>query len=360
MNAAQLDQARIWYSASNEDSASEIAALQPQGRNVLCITASGSRAFELLLADPARVLAVDQNPAQTALAELYAAAYRHLDYRAFASFVGLNADSDRLVTLDALTPRLSAPSHSFWQANRMLAKDGLLMCGRWESFLRRFRHWAGPRRRALAQRLLDTGDRAEQARIWDREWDDWQWGLFLRAMALRPLWRWVLREPGIAFVPRQFDMRRYARSRFDHAARNLPLGQLPFAWLLLAGGYRGDVLPPFLTEQGHSSIRARLDRLELRTASLQQALAEAVPGTFQAASLSDYSSYCDTSVQREVWADLSRAMAPGSRVCERKFFNKTGMDLPEQHHFRRDRALEDRLDAEDGALFYTFIVAERA
>ena len=52
-------------------------------------------------------------------------------------------------------------------------------------------------------------------------------------------------------------------------------------------------------------------------------------------------------------------MGPGGRVCERKFFNKTGMDLPELHDFARDRALEARLDADDGALFYTFVVAER-
>lgn len=358
-SAAELDQARIWYSASNEDSKSEIAALQPQGRNVLCITASGSRAFELLLADPARVLAVDQNPAQTALAELYAAAYRRLDYPAFARFVGLVADPQRLATLGTLLPQLSPPSRRFWQANTALAADGLVLCGHWESFLRRFRHWAGPRRRALAERLLGAGNTHAQAQIWDREWDDWQWGLFLRALAMRPLWRWVLREPGIAFVPRQFDMRHYARSRFDHAARNLPLGQLPFAWLLLAGGYPPHVLPPFLTEQGHAAIRARLDRLELRTASLQQALAGVEPGAFQAASLSDYSSYCDVTVQRGVWTDLARALAPGGRVCERKFFNKSGMDLPEQHRFRRDHALEARLDRADGALFYTFVVAER-
>lgn len=359
MSAAELDTAQIWYSACNEDSASEIAALQPAGRAVLCITASGSRAFELLLADPARVVAVDQNPAQTALAELYAAAYRTLDYPAFARFVGLEADDQRQATLAVLLSQLSEPSRAFWQANAALAAGGLVLCGRWESFLRRFRHWAGPRRQALASRLLVAHDADEQARIWDREWDDWQWGLFLRALAMRPLWRWVLREPGIAFVPRQFDMRGYARSQFDHAARHHRLGQLPFAWLLLAGGYPRHVLPPFLTAEGHATIRARIDRLELRTASLQAALAMVEPGTFQAASLSDYSSYCDVSVQREVWADLARAMGPGGRVCERKFFNKTGMDLPELHGFHRDRALEARLDADDGALFYTFVVAER-
>ena len=96
MSAAILDQSAIWYSACNEDTGSEIAALQPAGKRILCITASGSRAFDLLLADPAEVIAIDQNPAQTALAELFSAAYVHCDYPAFCGLAGLRDDSGRV------------------------------------------------------------------------------------------------------------------------------------------------------------------------------------------------------------------------------------------------------------------------
>lgn len=359
MSAATLDRSAIWYSACNEDAASEIAALEPQGKRVLCITASGSRAFDLLLADPAHVLAIDQNPAQTALAELFVAAYRSLDYPAFAALAGLRDDPGRLELLDSLLDQLSPPARAFWQRNRSLAGQGLLYCGKWEGFLRRFKHWAGPRRQRLAAQLLACESRAEQWALWQSEWDDWQWALFLRALALRPLWRWVLKEPGIAFIPRHFDMALYARLRFDHAARELPLGQLPFAWLLLSGGYDPAVLPPYLTEAGHGLIRQRLDRLTLGSASLQETIAGAAPGAFDAVSLSDYSSYCDLAEQQRVWADLARALAPGGRVCERKFFNKTGMDVPLAHGFARDDLLEARLDNSDGAWFYTFVVAIR-
>ncbi|MFM6854880.1 MAG: DUF3419 family protein, partial [Sphingopyxis sp.] len=138
MNAAILDQSAIWYSACNEDSASEIAALQPAGRWLLCITASGSRAFDLLLADPAHIVAVDQNPAQTALAQIFAAAYRHYDYQAFCVLAGLRDDGDRGALVDGLLPFLPPAAQIFWAANRRIAANGLLYCGRWEGFLGRF------------------------------------------------------------------------------------------------------------------------------------------------------------------------------------------------------------------------------
>ena len=226
--------------------------------------------------------------------------------------------------------------------------------------MRRFIGWAGARRRKLAAKLLACADSQEQWDLWRAEWDDWQWRLFLKALALRPLWRWGLREPGIAFVPREFDMANYAKSRFDHAARQLHLGQLPFAWMLLTGAYRPDVLPAYLTEAGHALIRERIGRLTLRTESLQSAIAAPDAEAFDAASLSDYSSYCDLDAQRAVWRDLARVMRAGGRVCERKFFNKTGADLPTSFGFARDRALEELLNERDGAFFYSFVVAIRA
>lgn len=360
MTATALDQATIWYSACNEDAASEIAVLRPVGKRILTITASGSRAFDLLLADPAEIVAIDENPAQTALAELFAAAYRHCDYPAFCGLAGLRHDPHRLAHLDSLLPHVSDEASRFWQGNRQIAADGLLYCGRWEGFLRRFRRWAGPRRRALADQLLRSTDKSGQLVLWEAEWDDWQWRLFLRALAVRWLWRRILREPGIAYVLADFDMTAYARARFDHAAANLHLARLPFAWLLFNGSYHGDILPPYLTEPGHSVIRERLDRLTLRTASLQNVVAEAGPASFDGASLSDYSSYCDEAEQRGVWRNLTRTMRPGAVVCERKFFNKTGMNIPDELGFSREEGMEERLNASDGAWFYTFVVARQA
>ena len=359
MASTALNDSMIWYSACNEDGASEREALQPQGRDVVCITASGSRSFELLLRDPRSIVSIDQNPTQTALAELFAAAYRTLSYPDFAAFVGLDPDDARAPRARALAQGLSPASRDFWRRHAALAQPGLLYCGRWERFLRQFRRWAGGRRRALAHGLLAAPDIAAQRRFWVERWDDWRWRAFLRVLALRPLWRWGLREPGVVFVPEDFDMAAYARARFDHAAAHLHLAHTPFAWLLLAGGYPAHVTPPFLTQQGHALIRDRIERVTFRTASLRETLEGGPPGAFDAASLSDYSSYCDVDDQRLIWRALARSLRVGGRVCERKFFNKTGDDLPQAFGFTREPALEARLAQSDGAWFYTFVVAQK-
>jgi S-adenosylmethionine:diacylglycerol 3-amino-3-carboxypropyl transferase len=225
--------------------------------------------------------------------------------------------------------------------------------------LRLIQRLAGKRRQHLASALLAASTPADQTALWTRDWDGPQWRWFLRLLAVRPLWIYILREPGMRLVPKGFDIGAYVRDRFDHAVRHHDLGATPFAWLLLNGGYQEPALPPYLTEAGFETIRTRLDRISFATLSLQDCLANSDAGAFGGASLSDYSSYCDVSVQRDVWAALARVIKPGGMVCERKFFNKSGTFLPAEHGFVRDEALEDALFASDGALFYSFIVAQR-
>lgn len=359
MTASALDQSTIWYSASNEDAQSEIGALKPEGKKILTLTASGSRAFELLLADPSEVISIDQNPAQTALAEIYAVAYKHFDYDAFCRLTGLRQDEHRSALLDEALRHVSSDTERFWRANRNQAAGGLLYCGRWESFLRRFRQWAGSRRRALADELLHTHDLTTQALLWETRWDNWQWRLLLRVIALRGLWRHILREPGISYVPDDFDMTGYARARFEHLAKNLHIPELPFAWLVFNGAYHPDILPPYLTQKGHALIAQRIERLTLQTTDLRSFLTSAPTASLDGASLSDYASYCDENEQRAVWRELARTLRCGAVVCERKFFNKTGAGLPGEFGFTRDEALEDVLFRQDGAWFYSFVVARQ-
>jgi S-adenosylmethionine-diacylglycerol 3-amino-3-carboxypropyl transferase len=358
MKAASLD-ARIWYSASNEDGRSEIEALDPAGRRVLCITASGSRTFDLLSADPASIISVDQNPAQTALAELLAEGYRRLPYPRFAAFVGLNEGHAPEPELNAMIAALSLPSRAFWQRNMGLIERGLVYAGRWEGFLRTMHGLAGRRRRALAAELLAANSLDEQYALWREKWDDRGWRMLLRLLSVRWLWRYVAREPGIAFVAPDFDIAGYVAARFDHAAQHSLFRDSPFAWLMLHGCYPPDKRPDYFSEERYAEIAAQVDRVRFVTASVQDYLRTAPAEAFDAASLSDYSSYCDGDVQRALWQDLSRVMRSGGRVCERKFFNKTGTGLPEETGFMRNHALEDALYAQDRAFFYSFVVAEK-
>ena len=359
MKASELNTSKIWYSASNEDTRSEGAALAPKGKSLLCITASGSRTFDLLIEDPARILSIDQNPSQTAFAQLFALAYQTLDYAEFSRFVGLKDMANRRAQLMQLLPYLPSEAAMFWRNNARHIDHGLLYCGKWEGYLRQIQWLAGAKRRNLSDRLLSATSLDEQYSIWAQDWDDRGWHIFLGALAQRWLWVHIFREPGMQFIPREFDIKRYASDRFDHVARHIMFANSPFAWMLMKGRYETNVLPAYLTEQGFDIIRKRIDRVHFLTASLQETFRESDAGAFDGASLSDYSSYCDVDVQRSVWTDLSRVMATGGRVCERKFFNKSGTHLPTEMGFQRHTALEEQLFIEDRAFFYSFVIAEK-
>ena len=120
-----------------------------------------------------------------------------------------------------------------------------------------------------------------------------------------------------------------------------------------------NMLPPYLTKRGFDLVRERLDRVEFVSLSLQEMLERSDNAAFDGASLSDYSSYCNVDVQRSVWSGLARVIALGGRVCERKFFNKSGTHLPIEAGFTRQTNLEELLFVQDQALFYSFVVAEK-
>lgn len=361
MTAAQLNPKKIWYAASNEDGRSECTAIAPEGKRLLSITASGSRTFDLLAygEGPEHILSIDQNPAQTALAEVFVAAYRRLSYPEFRRFVGLDDDVGRLRTLATLRDDLSPLAQTFWRKQGRLLDHGLLYCGKWEGMLRLIQRVIANRRREVADRLLAASSLTEQSQIWRNEWEDDAWHGMVWILSRRWLWSYIFREPGMAFIPKDFDIEGYAMARFRHAADHIPFAQSPFVWLLMRGKYEGAVVPPYLTEAGYARIRERLDRVTFATMSLQDAIANSADATFSGASLSDYSSYCDTTTQEGVWQGLRRVMAPGGRVCERKFFNKSGSDIALAHGFTRNTALEDALFVRDAAIFYSFVIAER-
>lgn len=258
MKASQLDSRAIWYAASNEDTRSECRALQPKGRRVLSITASGSRTFDLLIEDPASIISIDQNPAQTALAELLASAYRRLSYGEFRDFAGITPSTDRDRQFARLAPDLSPDARQFWEHHPKHIATGIIYCGRWEGFLRSIQKLAGSRRRDLAARLLTAATLDAQHGLWRGTWDDRRWRLFLRLLSIRFLWTHVAREPGIAFVAPDFDIYRYVRARFDHVAKHHLLSESPFAWLMLNGTYPSQALP--LSERGGIRADPHADR----------------------------------------------------------------------------------------------------
>lgn len=352
---------KINYSASNEDEQSEILALgQLTGRSVLCVTASGARPLSLLISDPERVVAVDLNPTQNHLLELKIAAFRHLEYDELLEFLGVTGvatDSKARrwsVFVKMLAQDLSTPAREFWQAHRSFIETGVLYCGAWEGYQRMMAtplRWMG----IPYEQILNADDISEQRRILRQSGrETWVNGL-LWMTARRWIWRWVLREPGIEFVEADFDIYQYLRSRIEFALDHHHLRDSAFHWLLWTGRYQ-HALPVHLRREHFAAIRSRLDRVEIRTASLVEILEEDTCPSWDGFSLSDFSSYCRREDWDHVWAAIARRARPQAKVVARQFLVRHPLTT---QGFERNEDLELRLRESDETALYTFICATR-
>jgi S-adenosylmethionine-diacylglycerol 3-amino-3-carboxypropyl transferase len=310
---------RLLYSQCWEDLACARAALRIRPEDhVLAIAAAGDNVLGMLVDDPARIVAVDVNPAQIAVTELKAAALCHLNADDLHAFLGLRPQADRWAVYQRLRPRLSEASRHFWDSHRRLIDDGILSAGRFERYVRLFRRLVlpvVPGRRAVAE-ILAARDVERQRQVYARRWDTARWRLLFRIFFSRPL---------LAAFGRH-------RSFFDHAPSggigahfldrvrigltSTPLGDNPYLTYLLTGTYRGPrAMPDYLRAECQPTIAARVHRIELVTASLTDALRGLPDRSIDAFYLSDVFELFGTDAYEEALSEIARVGRPGARLC---------------------------------------------
>ncbi len=358
-NEARPPSWRIFFSSELEDSASEARALAIGGHtNLLSLTASGSRVFELLLEWPRRILAIDWNPAQNALAELKIAGIRHLQREPYLRFIGVLDAGDRLETYARLRASLSDTARGYWDARPKVVAGGIQYCGIYERCFR----FCGALGRLLMkrdrERLFSAPDVAAQHRIWRERWARGGFRLFMRLVASRTAWR-IAGDPGVKYIPPDVSPGSYFLDRLDRAAATALLRDCPAAWLVFYGKYPANgPLPRHMQPGEFERLQALLPRLELRTIGLEAFLDSPDAPSFDAWSLSDFSSYTTPAQHAAIWRKLARILPPGASVCERRFLVK--LEPQGIETLRLDRALAAELDAADRSFVYDFNVVRRA
>ena len=348
---------QVNYASFHEDSESERRALQLQSTDrVLCLTGSGARALDLLIDSPKEIVAVDWNAAQSHLLELKLAVIRRLDYQPGMTFLGFRSANTRDEVYKTLRSDLSEPARAFWDQRLSLIRRGVYFEGQWERFLTRASWLARWTRRRLVNEILSAKDIATQRSIWSSQWDNGWWRGFLAVTTNRWLVRYVLREPGLNFVPRDLNISECLRQRFASASGNFLFRESPWVWALFKGRIdEHGPLPIHLKPDNFETLRRNVDAVRVVTASLADYLRDHA-GKFDAFSLSDFSSYCDQPTYSQLWeAILSRAQ-PGARFCERRFLVEHELPSTAQAAIAIDAELANRLTAEDRSLVYTFLV----
>jgi S-adenosylmethionine-diacylglycerol 3-amino-3-carboxypropyl transferase len=351
---------KIYYSSVNEDSTSEYRALriQPTDR-ILCITGSGARPLDLLVKSPGEVVSIDLNPLQNFLFELKLAALKHFEYDEFLDFLGITNRRNRIAAYKKIRSSLSFNVRGYWDRHQSDIHHGVFYTGNWEKYFRILSLYLQATRKKMLTALFSCSSIEKQEEVWNTQWENPVWRTFLRSVSMRAVWRYFLRDPGFyMYVPADFSIYRYLHGRLIRASLHILLKESPFALILFNGKLsENGALPPHLQRQHYESLQSQIDRIKVKNVSLSSIDTSRDVGTFDAFSLSDFSSYTDIKEYEKCWEAIGKRSSAGARICERQFLVKR--DIPDQvkNIFIRDPELEDTLSGNDNSIFYTFICA---
>ncbi|WP_439622225.1 DUF3419 family protein [Shinella sp.] len=319
--------AQIW-----EDPDVDMAALRIEpGNSIVTIASGGCNALSYLVADPARIEAVDLNPAHVAFNRLKFAAAAHLpDYETFYRFYGQGDDKRNLDAYRLyLRPHLDEETRDYWESrtvtgrrrisifHRRLYRHGLLggFIGLGHKMARLY--GADPRDLLQARTIED------QKRFFDET---------LAPLFEKRLIRWATTRKtslfGLGIPPQQYealsgagsDMATILRQRVEKLACGFPLSENYFAWQAFGRGYGSDEfapLPPYLSRQNFEAIRSRASRISITNTSLTEFLAAKAPQTVDRFILLDAQDWMTDAQLNGLWTEITRTAAPGARVVFR-------------------------------------------
>ena len=316
--------------------------------SLLTISSGGCNVLNYLIHRPRRIVAVDLNANHMALTRLKLAALKHLpDYDSFYNFFGYGKHADNIPNYHRyIRDHLDADTRHFWETTDWPGnaigpkrlnyfRRGLYEQAKLGQFFRVVHGIARSIGRDPA-RLVTAKTRAEQEQIFDDVFGP----LFENRLV-----RWLGRQPvavySLGIPPSQhqamleehendgqklFDM---YKQRVKRLACGFPLDDNYFAWQAFSRRYdhegrRG--LPDYLKREHYDTIKPLVDRVETRIASLGDYLQTETPGALNGFIFLDSQDWMPPAVIEDLWRQVARVGAPGTRVIFRTAGEKSPVE----------------------------------
>jgi S-adenosylmethionine-diacylglycerol 3-amino-3-carboxypropyl transferase len=327
------------------------------GGTLVSICSAGDNALAMLTLDPAKVVVVDLSPAQIACLKLRIGAFRALGHAEFLELMGARPSTRRAALLTRATENLDPETRHFWEGlSRDVAEHGAGGVGKFERYFRIFRTRLLPlvHSRRTIDDIFISRPRPEREVFLDRRFNTWRWRLLLRLFFSRFVMGRMGRDKAF-FDHVEGSPAQHVARRIRHAAVDCDPAQNPYLHWIMKGTH-GEALPMTWRKDHYETIRARLDRLDIRPGSL-----EAFVSTGERAdgfNLSDIFEYMSPEMFETVYGSILAAAAPGARLV---YWNMMAPRRVPPAHRVRVRTLdevEDRLKAMDKAFFYSDFVVE--
>lgn len=292
------------------------------GADVLSVCGAGCNVLSMLLMEPRSIVAIDDNPAQTALLELKLACLARLSHPESVAFLGARGAVDRTATYERLRYALSPEACAYWDEHPHEIEDGVLCSGSHDRHVRAFvdefvATMVDPV--ALAA-FLSLASPEDQRVAFERD---------LSALQ-EPARRWFGQKRLAGWALDGLHCRNSAHvdagelfwSRLTEVATTLPArGNFYLEWLL-TGRYRSLAAgPPFLRPDNFERLRALAGKVTVVRGSVAEFMATQPPESFDAIDLADALEHLPESDVTEVLSALGPRLRPTGRVM---FWNLFG------------------------------------
>ena len=357
--AARADFSFVRYAQCWEDADILLEALDiGEGDVCLSIASAGDNSLSLLSRKPARVIAVDMNPAQLACLALRVAAYRVLSHDELLQLVGSRECGDREALYRRCRGTLEAKAREFWDARPQLVRAGIGAAGKFEDYFAAFRNkvlpWIHPRHRV--ERLLAGGTAEERHRFYTRHWANRRWELLFRLFFSRFVMGRMGRDPAFfRYVEGSVSERILARAR--HALTELDPAANPYLQWILTGRHT-TALPHALRRENFDAIRENLDRLEWHCLSIEELLASEPDLLVDCYNLSDIFEYMSDENFHQLLTKLAARSQDGARFAYWNMLVPRSRPPELADELIPKSELAERLHLQDKAFFYSRFVVE--
>lgn len=356
----QTDDSWLLYTTSNEDSQSELNALNiTETDSVVSITGSACRSLALLTKGPKRLYSIDADEKQNYLMELKLSAFQHLTYEELLAFLGIYHTKERLNYYQKIKVDLSSNALEFWNKHKKEIEKGILFTGRQELF---YRHIVGPGiklfHRAGIKEILNCRTIEEQ-RIAYEKLNNGRWEKNLKLLCKKAFYKHILKDPSYFVYSEVNSLGEFLHSRLEYTLKNHPVKDNHLLTFLLTGNYIYErSLPVYLLKENYEKIRKYANRVEIVTSPIDCYLKSMPDNFFNKYSLSDISGWVSDKLFDKILNEIIRTGEDESIFCYRNFL--ATRKIPEKYYeqIERKENIINQLNNDDRSFAFTFEVGK--
>ncbi|MDP7010212.1 MAG: DUF3419 family protein [Verrucomicrobiota bacterium] len=353
---ANFDEIR--YAQCWEDADVLLQGLDVQtGDHCLSIASAGDNSLALLAHGAGKVIALDLNATQLHCVALRREAYRKLQHGELLELIGSRHSERRMKLYEHCRAGLPKDAIGFWDANQNLVKEGIGGAGKFERYFKTFCERVVPwvHSRSKVTELFMPRSKDNRIDFYRNHWNTWRWRILFKVFFSRFFMGRLGRNPRF-FDYVKGSVAKRIFSRTEHAFTELSPAVNPYLhWIF--HGYHSESLPFSLREENFEAIRANLDNLELRQASVEEVVEESSDG-FDCFNLSDIFEYMSEGEYHTLLAKLVSRGRPGARLAYWNMLVPRVRPESMAEQLKSRTELSKRLHLEDKTFFYSRFVLE--